>query len=69
MCKDFFHIRKIDITGGFSGKLPNMSSLKSHEHLGVCSHFVQKCKNGICVGEGKTPQKQGETVHFSVSIP
>ena len=23
----------------------------------------------MCVGEGKTPKKQGETVHFSVSIP
>ena len=65
MCKDFFHIRKIDITGGeFSGKLPNTRSLKSHEHLGVFSHFGQKWENGIWVGEGKTHQKQVETVHF-----
>ena len=46
-----------------------MSSLKSHEHLGVCFHFVQKCKNGICVGEWETPKKQGETTHFLASIP
>ena len=46
-----------------------MSSLKSHEHLGVCSHFGQKWENGIWVGEGKTPQKQGKTVHFLSSIP
>ena len=58
MCKDFFHIRKIDITGVFSGKLPNMSLLKSHEHLSVFSHFGQKWENGIWVGEGVSPQKQ-----------
>ena len=54
--------------GGFSGKLPNMSSLKSHEHLSVFSHFCQKWENGIWVGEWKTPQKQGGTVHFLASI-
>ena len=47
-----------------SGKLPNTSSLKSHEHLGVFSHFGQKWENGMGVGEGETPQKQGGTVHF-----
>lgn len=69
MCKDFLHMRVIDITGGFSGKLPNTSSLKSHEHLGVFSHFGQKWENGMLVGEGETPQKQGGTIRFSVSIP
>ena len=46
-----------------------MSSLKYHEHLSVFSHFWQKWENGIWVGEGETPQKQGKTVHFLVSIP
>ena len=62
-------MRGIGVAGGFSGKLPNTSSLKSHEHLGVFSHFWQKWENGSCVGEGETPQKQGETVHFLASIP
>ena len=47
-----------------SKKLPNTSSLKYHEHLGVYSHFWQKWENGMWVGRGETPQKQGGTVHF-----
>lgn len=34
----------------FSGKLPNTSSLKSDEHLGVCSHFCSKWKTACVWG-------------------
>ena len=53
------HQLGVGVCRGFSGKLPNTSSLKSHEHLGVFSHFGQKWENGMCVGEGENPSKTG----------